>query len=416
MINDIAPPKKRRDPTPKRLEEPLETDETSQEVFRTPEQIAQEHQGDLLENVKNLSDEELPPQPPRKRFAWRPNRWQTIIGIVIAILLISGAGAGWWYTHRPKPVVKAQKTVVAKPKVVVPTTVPSTLTGLPVDPAVNAVPVTGVMIENSTFARPQSGLKDAGVVFEAIAEGGITRFLALYQDTAPTNVGPIRSVRPYYEQWALGFNASLAHVGGSPEALADMKTWGVRDLDQFANGGYYHRIATREAPHNVYTGIPTLNQLEAKKGFTTSNYTGFARKAAAPLKVPTAKTISLAISGPDYNVTYAYNATTNSYLRNLAGAPHLDANSGTQITPQVVVAMVIPYSLEADGYHSSYGVIGSGPVYIFQDGGVTTGQWSKSSNTTQLTFTDANGAPITLNPGQTWLTAVANTSKVSYAP
>ncbi|MCP5939883.1 DUF3048 domain-containing protein, partial [Klebsiella pneumoniae] len=84
-----------------------------------------------------------------------------------------------------------------------PTTVANTLTGLQVAPDVNQRPVTGVMIENSTDARPQSGLDQAGVVFEAIAEGGITRFLALFQDTQPDYVGPVRSSRPYYVQWAL---------------------------------------------------------------------------------------------------------------------------------------------------------------------------------------------------------------------
>src|SRR5262249_15833287 len=159
-----------------------------------------------------------------------------------------------------KPVVAAAKPkkVIAQ-KVTAPAVTLSTLSGLPVDPAVNQRPVTGVMIENSVQARPQSGLNQAGVVFEAIAEGGITRFLALYQDTTPDNVGPIRSARPYYEQWALGFDAGYAHVGGSPEALNDIKAWGVRDLDQFYNSGSYHRISSREAPHNVYTGITTLN-------------------------------------------------------------------------------------------------------------------------------------------------------------
>jgi len=131
------------------------------------------------------------------------------------------------------PLLSAQtgtrKAVVAKP-----TTEASKLTGVQVDPAVNQRPTTAVMIENSTAARPQSGLDQAGVVFEAIAEGGITRFEAIYQDSQPAYLGPVRSVRPYYIQWALGFDAAIAHVGGSPEALSDIKTWNAKDLDQFA--------------------------------------------------------------------------------------------------------------------------------------------------------------------------------------
>ena len=91
----------------------------------------------------------------------------------------------------------------------------------------------------------QSGLAQAGVIFEAVAEGGITRYMALYQDTSPGYIGPIRnSARPYFIQWALGFDAAYAHVGGSPEAISDIQTWNVKDIDQFYNGSYYQRVTT----------------------------------------------------------------------------------------------------------------------------------------------------------------------------
>jgi hypothetical protein len=345
---------------------------------------------------------------------WPPGKkeWLT----VFVILLLAGGGAAYVLTrHHPAMTFKPQATL--KP----PATVPSTLSGLPVAPSVNKRPVTAVMVENSTDARPQSGLSQSMVVFEAIAEGGVTRFMALYQDTSPDNVGPIRSARPYYIQWALGFDAGYAHVGGSPDALSDIKTWNVRDLDQFYNGNSYHRITTRPAPHNVYTGISTLNQLENSKGYSSSKFTGFVRKLhATPSKQPTAASIDLTLSGPAYNVHYDYAAATNSYNRSEGGAPQIDANTNTQISPKVVVAMVIPETngaLDASGaYYSDYTVIGSGPVYIFQDGIVTSGTWTKSSNTSQITFTDANHQAIKLDPGQTWLTAVSNATDVHYTP
>ncbi|HSX47326.1 MAG TPA: DUF3048 C-terminal domain-containing protein, partial [Patescibacteria group bacterium] len=223
-------------------------------------------------------------------------------------------------------------------------------------------------------------------------------------------------VRPYYEQWAEGFDASIAHVGGSPEALADIKAWSVKDLDEFYNGGYYHRITTRAAPHNMYTSIAQLNQFETAKGYVTTNFTGFLRKKAQPVKVPPIKTINLAISGPDFAVHYDYSAITNSYNRSEAGAPHIDTNTNVQISPQVVIAMVIPYSLEADHYHSDYGVVGSGPVFVFQDGILNTGTWSKPTPRSQISFVDAKNLPLKLNPGQTWITAVIRNSDVTYAP
>jgi hypothetical protein len=348
----------------------------------------------------------------RETLHWPPGKKEWIIFIIIALVL-GVTGFLLLRDSRPETAKPIPKVAAGAP------TVSSTLTGLPVDPSVNKRTVTGVMIENSPQARPQAGLGQAGVVFEAIAEYGITRFLALYQDTAPDNIGPVRSARPYYVQWNQGFDAGYAHVGGSPEALADIKAWGVRDLDQFYNSGAYHRVGSRAAPHNVYTSIAALNQLEVSKGYNTSTYSGFARKKkAVPNKKqpPAAKSINLALSGPTYNVHYDYDAASNSYGRNVGGAPHIDANTNQQIKPAVVIALVTPYSLKADGYHSDYAVVGSGAAYVFQDGNVLTGNWTKKDNASQLTFTDAAGKAIKLNPGYTWLTAVSGADRISYTP
>lgn len=426
MINDYKTFKK----TPELLEAETDSidaftptdDQTSEPTdFQTPAEIsaADDVQTTPMNEAVKIEPKkfDVPANFKKRLFSlpWPPTKKQIIIFLVI--ILVIGGGAGYWFTthHKAKTIVVTKKVSVLN-KVIVPVTVPSTLSGLLVNPSVNQGPVTGVMIENSQDARPQSGLSQAGVVFEAIAEGGITRFLTLFQDTAPDNVGPIRSARPYYVQWALGFDAGYAHVGGSPEAIADIRDWGVRDLDQFYNSGSYHRVSTRAAPHNVYTAIATLNQLEASKGYASSNFTGFGRKAEAPSKVPTVNTINFSISGPLYNVAYTYSAVANSYLRSEGGEAHIDANTNTQISPKVVIGLVMPYSLESDGQHSVYSTIGNGPAYFFQDGMLIIGQWSKSSGTSQFVFTDSTGAVVKLNPGQTWITALANTTDITYAP
>jgi hypothetical protein len=345
---------------------------------------------------------------------------QWIITAIVAVLVLGGGGLAAyqiWFKPKPKTVTKqiTKKPVATKPT---PQVITSNLTGLPIsNSSVNDQPVTAVMIENSQSARPQSGLDQAGVVFEAVAEGGITRFVTLFQDSAPDYIGPVRSVRPYYIQWLMGFDAAVAHVGGSPEALQDIKTWGVKDLDQFYNGSYYHRISTRAAPHNVYTSIANLNALEAKKGFGKPTYTGFARKAAAPSAAPNATSIDFSISSALYNVHYDYDGATNSYKRFEGGAAHMAVNGSgvqTQITPKVVVGLVMPKGIEADDLHTSYNTLGSGQAFIFQDGLVTVGTWHKPNNATNFTFTDQNGAAIKLNPGQTWLTALGSASSASY--
>ena len=351
----------------------------------------------------------------KHRFHLTKKQW-IIVGIVAGVLVLAASGYWAWKASHPKNKtnVGSVQNAPAKPA---PTVYYSNLTGLPVDPSVNQRPVTAVMIENSLDARPQSGLNEAGVVFEAVAEGGITRFLALFQDTQPSYIGPVRSVRPYYLQWLQGFDASVAHVGGSPEALSDIKSWGIKDLDQFANGSYYTRISSRYAPHNVYTSMANLNAIEAKKGYGASKYTSFPRKSDAPAKQPNVTSIDFGISSVDYNSHFDYNSVNNTYTRSEGGAPHLQIDqAGTkyQITPKVVLGLVMPQGIEADDLHTSYTTIGSGAMYVFQDGTVTQGTWSKTSGQAQFTFTDAKGQPIKLNRGQTWITVLGGAKDVSY--
>jgi hypothetical protein len=401
-----------------------QTPKPVEETFKTPDETAARDDltvpAELPEVKSEAKDKAAKPSLiARLKQNWPPTKKGWIIIGIVSLLVICGIVALIMALSSSKPTPKASVMIPVKtvPKSA---TVASNLTGLQVAHSINQGPVTGVMIENSTEARPQSGLGQAGVVFEAVAEGGITRFLALFQDTAPANIGPIRSARPYYVEWAMGFDAGYAHVGGSPDALADIKAWNTRDLDEFYNGDSYHRVTTREAPHNVYTSIADLNQLEAKKGYTSSTYTSFPRKVAAPAKVPTAKTINMALSSAAYNVQYTYSPTTNSYSRDEGGAPQIDANTNAQISPQVVIAIVVPETqgaLDASGaYYSDYASIGSGQAYVFEDGTVTTGQWAKSSPTSQITFTSSAGSPIKLNPGQTWITTLSSSSELTYTP
>ena len=339
-----------------------------------------------------------------------------LLAIFIAVVLSSYFLV---FKSNPAPVAVVHKRVAAKP-----VTVPAPLTGLPVDPALAKRPITAIMVENSEDARPQSGLQDAGVVYEAIAEAGITRFMALFQDTRPSYIGPVRSLRPYYIDFATPWDASIAHVGGSPEALSEIRSGG-KDLDQFFNSGAYWRSASRDAPHNVYTSFDRLDELNTSKGYTASSAQPWGHKNDKKLAAPTAKSISFNISSADFNVHYDYDAASNSYLRSEGGQAHLvttsDNESTTvQLKPKVVIALVLPLGqgeLDASGaYYSNYTVTGTGNVYIFQDGGVTQGTWTKSGRSSQFAFSDASGKEIKLNAGQVWLSAVSGDSQVQYTP
>lgn len=335
---------------------------------------------------------------------------RVLILSVLGVLLVAGATTGVFIFMNQKPAEVKQIAVEVKEPEPVPEPVKyySPLTGNVVaDEAATKLPVTGVMIENSPSARPQSGLKNSGVVFEAIAEGGITRFLVLYQQEKPKLIGPVRSLRLYDNDWLAAFNASIAHVGGSAAALKDVRNGTYRDIDQFFNSASYYRASDRPAPHNMYTTSKLLDALNAKKGYKSSEFTGFTRIDGEPVSKPDATRINIKISGPLYDSVYTYNESTNNYTRSQAGEPHLDREDG-KIKPSVIVAMRVDEStVFQDGYREKIVTVGSGSATIFQNGTARAVTWEKKSKTAQITFSDkTTGEDIPLVRGQTWIAAV----------
>jgi hypothetical protein len=340
--------------------------------------------------------------------------------LVIVLMSLSSLTVYANFIHKPQkpaPVVVKAQPPPPPPK---PKTVAAPLTGTQIDPELAKRPVTGIMVENSIDARPQSGLQDAGVIFEAIAEGGITRFIALFQDARPQYIGPVRSVRPYYLDFGAPFQASFAHVGGSPDGLAQVRN-GMRDLDQFFNAGSYWRESSRFAPHNVYTSFDKLDALNQSKGYATSQFTPWNRKEDKPLKPPTAAHIDVSIASELYNSHYDYDAATNSYLRFEGGRPHLvvisaDDKTGQQLKPKVLVVLEMSRSVIDSSGHNDYAVNGTGSLKVFQDGGETDGTWSKTDRNSMFAFKDTTGKPLALNAGQTWVAVVNSMSLVKATP
>jgi hypothetical protein len=375
--------------------------------FRLPESIATEEDAiepQPVEQVKKPGFKLRLPQLSKKQWI--------IFGVVL--LVIIGGGTTFALT-RKKP-VPAPAVVVAPeppPPPPPPTTEPSKLTGIEIPIELNKLPVTGIMIENSPDARPQAGLKDAGIVVEMMVEGGITRFLALFQESKPDHVGPVRSVRPPYLDFVMAFDAGIAHAGGSGEALSLISTLGLKDLDHGPNGGSFQRSESRYAPHNLYTSLDQMIALQQQKGYS-SNFSPLLRKKEAPAATPTARTIDMLISGYLYNTHWDYDAATNTYGRSQGGRPHTDERSGEQIRSKTVLALVMEHHYA--GIYSVYGTTGSGKAYIFQDGVVTEATWTRAERKSQITLTDAAGAPLGLNPGHTWITLVSAPDRVTFSP
>lgn len=228
-----------------------------------------EIEGEKLPQVKDSSVYQNNLSKPKAKLIRKgpmTRKDKTLLGIAVGLIVLVGVGLIWLASTQFVPNLVAFKPPKPAEKFYSP------LSGVLVaDQAATKRAVTAVMIENSPDARPQSGLAEADVVFEAVAEGGITRFIALYQNSRPSLIGPVRSLRAYYADWAAGFDPSVAHVGGSGDALTMIRSgnYGV-DIDQFFNAGAYWRANDRAAPHNVYTNFEKLDALNASKNHTTS--------------------------------------------------------------------------------------------------------------------------------------------------
>ncbi len=344
---------------------------------------------------------------------WPHTDKQKKIGVaIIAVVLVFGSISAYALNKILKrPFEISNSEIIIKPK----STSPSRLTGVEIPNKLNKRHVTSIQIENSPDARPQSGLYDAGVVFEAIAEGGITRFNALFLETRPNYIGPIRSVRPYYVDLMLPFDPSFVHAGGSGAGLAKVARLKVKDIDHGANGDAFQRISSRYAPHNLYSSMAALDRVSKRRGYNKSKFESWLReRREMPADKVTAGKINFYISGPLYDVQYNYDKKTNSYARIMAGRPHMDEKAKKQIKPKVVIALIMQY--HQSGLYSVYKTKGSGKMYVFQNGEVIKGRWKKSGPRGQFKFLAKNGEAIRLNPGQTWVTLLKNTGEVKYSP
>lgn len=346
-----------------------------------------------------------------KRFFSRLKHWikthrtQSIAigGGLLVVLWMAGA-----YT------IYALSAPVAPPLQPIPKPKPevkhySPLTGVKVkDEKATEQAVTAIMIENSPDARPHSGLKQAGVVYEAIAEGGITRYLALYQEAKPGLIGPVRSLREYFVDWLTPYQASVVHVGGSSQALKLVRNGKYRDIDQFFYPQAYWRASDRYAPHNVYTNFEKLDALNREKGYKSSSFKSFPRTDPKAVKEPDATNITVNFSSSQYNTIYRYDKKSNAYNRHLAGAPHKDREKGI-ISPRVVVALRVDEStVMQDGLREVIKTSGKGQATVFQNGTAIKATWRKSSRNAPLELLDSAGKPIELARGQTWIAAVPN--------
>jgi hypothetical protein len=344
-----------------------------------------------------------------KADAWLKKHPRKSLALLVAFLFIFGGGIIFALGGGSFDVVTTPAKSTA------PTRFYSSLTGKEVSEVDSKRAVTAVMVENSPEARPQSGLKEANLVFESVAEGGITRFLLFYQEGKPKLIGPVRSVRPQFASLLAPFNAGLAHVGGSDIPLKKLRSGKIRDLDQFFNAGAYWLTSDRFAPHNTYTSTEKLDALNKAKNYNSSDFDAWAHnKKAVAVKTPNATTIKVPISVGLFSTSYKWNKAKNTYTRSQGGAPHTDREKGP-ITPKVVIAMQVPHDVIRDSNGYSYPDINKkGSAWMFQNGTVKKIKWSKSGDKSMIKWTDSEGKTVKLNPGQTWVALIKPGTKPTW--
>lgn len=290
----------------------------------------------------------------------------------------------------------------------------------------------GIMIENHENSRPQSGISSADVVYEIVAEGGITRFLNIYYCQAPVQVGPIRSARTYFLDFISEYGDSplYVHVGGAntsgpADALSQINKYGwgsYNDMNQFSIGfptfwRDYNRLGHATATeHTMYSTTDKLWKFAAEKrkltdkgedrtpweeGFTPYKFKDEESKGSAQ---------SIHVEHwsdyKDYYVDWTYDPATNAYSRKTGGATHVDKNTNKTLSAKNIVVLYMAESSANDGYennaHLLYRTKGTGKALVFMDGKQTKATWSKKGREDKTIITDETGEEIKFNRGKIW--------------
>lgn len=269
-----------------------------------------------------------------------------------------------------------------------------------------------VMVENSPAARPQAGLEDASIVYEFLAEGGITRFIALFYEKFPEKVGPVRSTRPYFVQTAKEYNALLLHCGGSTDAFRELKATGLDHMDEMSFGRYFWRDKSRKAPHNAYTGYTKMEKVFEKK-YDYRFSTPFSYETVATEKKPDVSVQEIKIPYvKGYTVSYQYDKNSGKYVRFINGKWHL-MEGARRLTADNIFVRYVDTKVKDDALRLEMNLEGSGKALFFKDGQVYTGTWTKESGG-QTHFLDPNGVEWKLKPGKTWIQVVPSDTQVTF--
>jgi hypothetical protein len=350
-------------------------------------------------------------------------RWTVAAAVVVLIALIGvSAYAISMRANQPEnaqPAKKEKKAAAVKPEE--PKEIPRKIDGVVVDRDKANPHLVCVMIENAAFGgvRPQSGLSKAPVVYEVIVEGGITRLMAVFMDTEDGKadvIGPVRSARDTYLEFAAEYNCPYAHAGGSFTAMLALRERDFRDIDALRERGFYRR-AGKIAPHNLFVKWDDLQALaaghewkEKKPDYASWTFADPLAAADRPAEGATDRAVKVNIDfGGSYNVEYRYISETNTYERWNGSSPLREELDNSVITADNIVIYHVGGGDEIEGkgrINWPVTTADGGDVDIINNGKVFKGRWKKTADKERVQFVDADGKDIPLTRGNTWVEVV----------
>jgi hypothetical protein len=296
------------------------------------------------------------------------------------------------------------------------------LTGARVaDALAHRLPI-AVLIDDNRIARPQSGFNDASLVYQAPADGGETRYMFVYQEGDSKQIGPVRSGRIYFVHWASELRAAIAHYGGdriSRNYLSAHDKIQFTNVDALGAGARaFHRIKTRSAPHNGYTLTKALRAMAMKLGGPAAIGPGFFRRPFVDESPLAKRAASQRIRVPYRTgvIDYRYDRATDRYLRSVDGHNQIDPADGKRVTTTNVVVLFQSFHtdsrIEPGHARPIIGDVGKGAAWVFREGKVVKGTWSKASETATTRVFDAAGVEIPLVRGRTFFQIVPTSTSV----
>ena len=279
-------------------------------------------------------------------------------------------------------------------------------------------PSVACKIDNSEAARPQQGLNSTDVVFDEMVEGGLTRLVAIWHSNKPTNVGPVRSIRPMDPDIISPFGGIVCYSGGQQIFVNLMRATAVFNASETSEQGQgtFSRSKERPAPHNVIVNAQKLaaNHADITAPQQMWDFAATAAEATAATAATSAGAKSVQINYPSALALWTWSGNTKSvtgesgaWVRTQDGKPHVDKLTGEQVRASNVV--VLDVKIDRSYADHKYGnipktlMIASGKAWVFSNGRSIEANWQKTSATGRIILTDSAGAAINLAPGNTWV-------------